>query len=221
MAKLQISGALQGRVFLGLLVVLFLLGTLVDAQAQRGRRGPQLSPEKQTAVQELEAKYVAKSLKLSDEATKKLVVAYQKARTNLQEAVQALDDNSDFQAYRELIEKERENLEKELRGFLDKKQTEKAIKSLGTFSTTWDRMVDTLAGFKLEEKKLYEAIGKVEVYLIESTKAYEEARGSGDWQTMRPKFQEIKEKLDSALKSLLSKKEMEQWMEVTTRRQRN
>ena len=217
MAKLQISGALQGRVFLGLFVVLFLLGTLLDAQAQMRRRGPQLTPEKQTAVQELEAKYVAKSLKLSDEATKKLVTVYQKARTNLQEAVQALPDSSDYQAYREIIVKKREKLEKELKGFLDEKQTEKAIKYLGTFSTSWDRMVDTLAGFKLGEKKLYEALGKVEVYLNESA----EARGSGDRQTMRTKLQEIKVKLDGALKSLLSEKEMEQWMEATTRRRRN
>jgi len=166
MAKLQMSGLLQRRAFMGLFVALFLLGTLVDSQAQMRRRGPQLSPEKQTAVQELEAKYVAKSLKLSDEATKKLVVVYQKARTNIQEAAQAIADSSDYQAYREIIVKEREKLEKELKGFLDEKQTEKAIKYLGTFSTSWDRMVDTLSGFKLDEKKLYEALGKVRFTLM-------------------------------------------------------
>jgi len=217
MAKLQMSGLLQRRAFMGLFVALFLLGTLVDSQAQMRRRGPQLSPEKQTAVQELEAKYVAKSLKLSDEATKKLVVVYQKARTNIQEAAQAIADSSDYQAYREIIVKEREKLEKELKGFLDEKQTEKAIKYLGTFSTSWDRMVDTLSGFKLDEKKLYEALGKVEVYLNESAAA----RESGDRDTMRTKLQEIKEKLDSELKSLISEKEMEQWMESTTRRRRS
>ena len=221
MAKLQISSALQGKVIPGLFVVLFLLGTMVDAPAQRGRRGPQLSPEKQTAVQELEAKYVAKSLKLSDEATKKLIVVYQKARTNLREAAQALGDSGGFQAYRELIVKEREKLETELKDFLDEKQTEKAITSLGTFSTRWDRMVDTLAGFKFEEKKLYEALGKVDGYHIELNKANEEARESGDRQGMRQKYQEIKEKLDGSLKSLLSEKEMEQWMEATTRRRSN
>jgi len=217
MTKLQIGGVMQRRAFLGMFVALFLLGTLVDAQAQMRRRGPQLTPEKQTAVQELEAKYVAKSLKLSNDATKKLVAVYQKARTNLQEAVQALPDDSGYQAYRELIVKEREKLEKELKGFLDDKQTEKAIKYLGTFSTSWDRMVDTLIGFKLDEKKLYEALGKVEVYLNESA----ETRGSGDRETMRTKLREIKEKLDGELKSLLSEKEMEQWMEATTRRRRS
>lgn len=217
MAKLQMSGVMQRRIFQGLFVALFLLGTLVDAQAQMRRRGPQLTPEKQTAVQELEAKYVAKSLKLSNDATKKLVTVYQKARTNLQEAVQALPDSSSFQTYRNLTAKEREKLEKELKGFLDEKQTENAIKYLGTFSTSWDRMVDTLSGFKLDEKKLYEALGKVEVYLNDSA----EVRSSGDRDTMRTKLQEIKEKLDGSLKSIISEKEMEQWMEATTRRRSN
>lgn len=220
MAKLHICIAESGRGIMLLIAGLFLLGITADATAQ-GRRGPQLSPEKQAAAQELEATYVAKNLKLSDEATGKIVAAYQKARKNLQEGIQALSEGSGFEAYRELSEKEREKFKTELKGFLDDKQVKKALVSLGTFSWSWDRMVDNLAGYKLDEKKLYEALGKVNDYIIETDKAFREARESSDWQSMRPKFQELKEKLDSALESLLSKEQLEQWKEATTRRRRN
>ena len=220
MAKLQICIAESGRGIMLLIAVLFLLVITTDVTAQR-RGGPQLSPEKQTAAQELEATYVAKNLKLSDEATGKIVAAYQKARKNLQEGIQALSEGSGFEAYRELSEKEREKFKTELKGFLDDKQVEKALVSLGTFSWSWDRMVDNLAGYKLDEKKLNEALGKVNDYVIEADKAFREGRESGDWQSLRPKFEEIREKLDSGLESLLSKEQFGQWKEATARRRNN
>jgi len=221
MEKLQIGRALLTRGITGLFVVLFLLGAVMNASAQRGRGGPQLSPEKQAAVEEIEAEYVAKKLELSGDATVKLVESYQKARTSLRGAFEKLGDSRDFQAYRELIESERGKLEAGLKGFLNEDQAGKAIESLGTFSSSWDRMVDTLSGFKLDEKKLYEALGKVDDYLAESTKLSREAREAGDFQAMRPKLQELREKLNEALKPLLSAEQLTQWTEATARRRRN
>ena len=182
-----------------------------------------LSPEKQEAAQKMEAQYVAKELKLSDDNTSKLVAAYLKARKSLTDARQALrsEGTRDFQAYRDLSDKESQKLEGELGKFLKEKQVKKAMESLGTFNTSWDRMLDALAGFKLEEKQLNKALDKVNAYVIDSAKLMQEARESGSFREMRPKFQELRDKLDKAMEGILSAEQLEQWKLVAARRGRS
>jgi len=199
---------------------LFLFYSAANSFAQQRTA---LSPEKQEAAQKMEAKYIAKKLKLSDDNTSKLVAAYLKARKSLTDARQALrsEGTRDFQAYRDLSDKESKKLEGEIGKFLDEKQVTKAMESLGTFNTSWDRMVDALAGFKLEEKALDKALDKVNAYVIDSAKLMQEARESDSFREIRPKFQELRDNLDKAMEGILSAEQLEQWKQVAARRGRS
>ncbi len=220
MQKARYDRSVWRQVCFWMMVGLFLFYSGANSFAQQRTA---LSPEKQEAAQKMEAQYVAKQLKLSDENTSKLVAAYLKARKSLTDARQALraEGTRDFQASRDLQDKESKKLEGELGKFLDEKQVKKAMESLGTFNTSWDRMVDALAGFKLEEKNLDKALDKVNAYVIDSTKLMQEARESGSFQEMRPKFQELRDKLDKAMEGILSKEQLEQWKQVAARRGRS
>jgi len=182
-----------------------------------------LSPEKQEAAQKMEAQYIAKKLKLSDDNTSKMVGAYFKARKSLTDARQALrsEGTRGWEAYREILDKERVKLEGEIGKFLKEKKVKKAMESLGTFNTSWDRMVDALAGFKLEEKALNKALDKVNAYVIDSAKLMQEARESGSFREIRPKFQQLRDNLDKAMEGILSAEQLEQWKLVAARRGRS
>jgi hypothetical protein len=185
--------------------------------------GAGLSPEKEMAAQTIEAQFVAKTLQLSDDNTSKLAQAYIKARKSLNDARQALRSQGTaggFQAFQELTDKESKKLEADIKKFLNDDQVKKAMESLGTFNTTWDRMVDALAGYKLEKKALDKALDKVHGYIIESAKLMQQARASGSFQEIRPKLQELRDKLDKAMESILSKDQLEQWKQVAARRAR-
>lgn len=219
MQEARYGSSVWRRVCLWMMAGLFLLCSGANSFAQQ--RGG-LSPEKQDAAQKMEAEYIANKLKLSDENTSKLVAAYLKARKSLTDARQALrsEGTRDWEAYRGLFDKESKKLEGEIGKFLKEKQVKKAMESLGTFNTSWDRMVDALAGFKLEEKALNKALDKVNAYVIDSAKLMQEARESGSFQEIRPKFQELREKLDKAIGGILSEEQLEQWKQVTARRGR-
>lgn len=220
MQKAGHSTSVWRYVFCWMIVALFLLYSGANSFAQQRTA---LSPEKQEAAQKMEAQYVAKNLKLSDENTSKLVTAYMKARKSLTDAREALrsEGTRDFQASRDLSDKESKKLEGEIGKFLDEKQVKQAMESLGTFNTSWDRMVDALAGYKLEEKQLNKALDKVHAYVIDSTKLMQEARESGSFREMRPKFQELRDKLDKAMEGILSAEQLEQWKLVAARRGRS
>ncbi len=221
------SRNVTGRIALfGAVVGLFLLGIYPDAWAQPAERSPHLAPEEQAAAQQLQAQQVAQTLGLSEEVGGKLVAAYQKARGDLQKALDELrreregDRSGYMQKYRERVEAEKGKLEAELKSFLSEEQAAKALASLGTFSQAWDRMVDMLAGFNLDEKKLSEVLALVDTYVIDTAKVRQEAAASSDWQNMRTKLGELKEKLDTALGSVLSEEQLKQWKEATTAQRR-
>ncbi len=219
MQEARYGSSVWGRVCLWMMAGLFLFYSAATSFAQQRTA---LSPEKQEAAQKLEAQYIANKLKLSDDNTSKLVAAYVKARKSLTDAMQVLrsEGSRDFQAYRDLMDKESKKLEGELAKFMKEKKVKKAMESLGTLNTSWDRMVDVLAGFKLEEKQLNKALDKVNAYVIDSAKLMQEARESGSFQEIRPKFQQLRETLNKAMEGILSEEQLEQWKQVTARRGR-
>jgi hypothetical protein len=209
-----------GKASFLMIAALFFLCIGANSFAQQ-RAG--LSPEKEMAAQTIEAQFVGKSLQLSDDNTSKLAQAYIKARKSLNDARQALrgQGTTGFQAFQELTEKESKKLEADIKKFLNDDQVKKSMESLGTFNTTWDRMVDALAGYKLEKKAMDKALAKVHDYIIESAKLMQQARASGSFQEVRPKLQELRDKLDKAMESILSKDQLEQWKQVAARRARS
>lgn len=198
--------------------------TAFNATAQFGRgRGPQLAPEKVEAAIALEAKGVARDLALSKDVAEQLVAAYRDARHSHQKGMAELFGQGGggggmgrFMEMQELSEKEGAKLKAATEAFLSEKQAAKALESLGTFSRQWDRFVDTLVGFQLEEAPLYSGLGFVRSYVVDSEKARSEAMANMDFQSMRGATQELKAALDTSLTGILSEIQVASWKEATT-----
>ena len=210
--------------------------TSVQAQPMRGQRGPQMSPEEAQAAWTLEASHVAGKLGLSKEETTKLVDAYKKVRESysaaireameeaMAEGVDTTDRQAIRQAMREIQEKttkaETEKFAKALGAFLDEKKTKKAVTQLGSFSGSLDRMVNVIAGLKLDKAKQAEALDLVNAYVAESSAAFAKARAGGDRESMRAVFQEQRTKLNEAMAKVLSEEQLAKWTEATAWRRR-
>ena len=197
-----------------------------NATAQFGRgRGPQLAPEKVEAAIALEAKGVARDLELSEDAAEQLLAAYRDARHSHQKGMAELFGQGGggggmgrFMEMQELSEKEGAKLKSATEAFLSEDQTTKALESLGTFSRQWDRLVDTLIGFQLEDGPLYSGLGFVTRYVVDSEKARSEAMANMDFQSMRGARQELKAALDASLAGILSETQAASWKEATASR---
>ena len=200
------------------LILLLVGATEVSAQF---RMGPQLEPEQAQAAWTLAARGVANELGLSKKVTSQLVDAYKAARESYQKAMQGLSGGGGgFQAFRELAGKERGKLETALKGFLSDKQTAEAIASLGTFNGEWDRMLDVLADFKLNDKNLFKALTLISTYVVDYSKAVSAAMASQDFQSIRTARETHKGTLDSGMAGILSKEQLATWNEATAPRRR-
>jgi hypothetical protein len=185
----------------------------------------QLPPEKARAAWEAEAHLVAKNLGLTKEQTSGLVKAYTDARESQAKAMRDMmerarkerDEGDEGeggrgrmrgnmeemrQARQEAIEKFHKALTSEVK--LTEEQSAKAMDPLGTFSPQWDRAVDTILGFKLDQNKQAAALEATETYLIQMNKA-REARG--DREEMQKTMQQAREKLSESLKKNLSEEQ--------------
>jgi hypothetical protein len=201
-------------------IALCLLST--TALAQRGG-GPQLSPEKREAAWTLEAKGVAKTAGVSAENTDKVVKAYIASRKHLTEAMEkmAAGGGGGGGGMREEMQKmndtERGELTKALTEALPKDQVDKVAGPLGTFYRGWDRLVDALAGLKLDADKQDKGLALLATFAVESDKAMRAGAGAGDRQAMMTAMQERKSKLDAELAKELSLNEEQtsKWKEAT------
>lgn len=216
--KLQV-----GLCITAMVSVMLFFTVSMDASAQFGRGGPQLAPEKLEAAWALEAKGVANELTLSENSAAKLAGLYKEARESHQKGMQELFAGGGggmgrMQGMRDLNEKERAALEKALQDVLSAEQSASATKLLGTFNRQWDRLVDTLAAFELEDEKLFPALKLVNRYVVDSDKARSEAMANMDFESMRTVSQELKAKLDSSLAETLSEEQLAKWKEATARR---
>lgn len=215
----------------GALLVFFLL---TPAHAQAPGRGMRLSPANTQAAWAAEAKHVANKLELPEESAGKLVKAYAEARNGYIESMNAKreemrgaggDRQSMGRAFRAAIEEvrkvEREKFSKALSEFLTEEQTKKALNHLGTFSSSLDRMVHTLTGFKLGEEKQAKSLDLVFAYTAEQAKLWSQGPGEQqDFGAMREKMADMKAKLDTKMADILSNEQMAVWNEATTYRGR-
>ncbi len=100
------------------------------------------------------------------------------------------------------------------------KQAAEAIASLGTFNGEWDRMLDVLAGFKLDDDKLFKALTLISTYVVDYNKAVNAAMASQDFQSMRSARETHKATLDSGLAKILSPSQLIAWNQATAPRRR-
>ena len=200
------------------LILLLWGATEVSAQF---RMGPQLEPEQAQAAWTLAARGVANELGLSKEAASKLIDAYKAARESSQKVMQGMMGGGGGRGARQgLIATEQGKLEKALKGFLSDEQVAKAMESLGTFSSEWDRFLDVLAGFNLDEENLYKALALVCTYVVESSKAMSAAMANQDFQSMRTARQTHKAALDGGLSKILTPSQLITWNQATAPRMR-
>jgi hypothetical protein len=163
-------------------VSLCLLVLSSPAWAQQGRGGRegrmprmrQLSPEKAKAAWTWQARELARALDLGADETNQLIEAYVAGRKKfsaaVREAREAATEGEQPRGWRvdpDLAKDHRAALQTNLSGFLSEDQAEEATRSLGLFSTQWDRMVDGVAGLELGEQKTYAALTPIRQYMTQ------------------------------------------------------
>jgi hypothetical protein len=205
-------------------VSLCLLVLSAPAWGQEGRGGRegrmprmrQLSPEKAKAAWTWEAREVARALDLGADETSQLVKAYVAGRKKfgetMREAREAGAEGEQRRGWRadpELIEKHRSALQTQLSGFLSQAQAEEATRSLGLFSTQWDRMAHGVADLELGEEKTYAALAPIRKYVVHLAGV----RRLDDREAMRGAMMEAREGLYDGLAAVLDEQQLTQLQE--------
>lgn len=104
----------------------------------------------------------------------------------------------------------RDKLHDALDDIITDKTLQRAMHTLGSFDTSWDRMANAIAGFALGDDKTLEALKPVEDYIA----AIAAIRASGDFQTMRQGMMDARTKLTDAMKTLLSEEQNGKFTQV-------
>lgn len=195
--------------------------------AQRGgqARG-QLAPDKAKAAWELQARHLAQQLGLNDEQTKTVVAAYVDVREKHAQAMRDLvekmrqpqdADPAGREAQRDEMQKkftdlrkaDREKLQAELTKAMSAEQVSQAMVPLGSFNPNWDLMVSTVAGFKLDQDKMKQAMDAMQSYVTTTAKLAEDSAGDPD--ARRTANQQARAKLTESMKSLLSESQFSEF----------
>ena len=196
-----------------------------DTLAQRGEGGNRMAQEQLEAAWKAEAGGVAHDIGLSGDNSTKLGTAYQVSRVSQGKKIRELMAEGQrgpgmFSKMQEIGEAEAAILKSEIANFLNAKEVETAISSLGTYNREWDRYVDTLLGFKLSEDKQFQALSLIAIYVIESDKARATAMAAMDFGAYRQATTELKAILDMSMGGVFSETEQATWNEKTQRRNR-
>ena len=144
-----VSSALVGAI--ALLSMPFVIVVFAEETTDAELTSPQLM-----AAWKLQAEHTATELQLADDHRAKLTEVYAAARqderkTQKKLATTETDRNKLRRASDELAQSQRKLLMAKLKEFLTDEQANTAIQSLGTFSDRWDRYVNVLATFGLDE----------------------------------------------------------------------
>jgi len=186
--------------------------------------GTKLPPDRQEAAWTVEVLTLAKELKLTDEQTAKVAIAYKYHRKTFQEAVlksvgkNPNDRTAAIQEITDLRYREVSEFELFLKSVLAEAEVKTAIASLGTFNGQWDNMVDVILGFKLDEQKQDDAMRLIKPYIEASSKAQDKAAEDMDIEALRSQMQKLKQKLEADLAPILSPAQMDEWKVKTAAR---
>jgi hypothetical protein len=187
-------------------------------------RGVDLSPEKAQAAWELAAKGVAGRLSLSAEQTTALSRAYVEARTTMRSKMEELRKQRDSGGDVNPMEAQRD-AEAGVKKTFDKALADAKISDanvtkinaslgapVGLNGRPWDRMVDTIAGMKLDSAKQQTALNSIEDYMVSMSKTMETMRG-GDREGAQKSMADAREKLNAELKVALTEEQMKTFEE--------
>jgi hypothetical protein len=191
------------------------LSTTAYSQPNRGRGLP---PEVRAKIQAVQVQSVADDLKLDTEATEKLKATFADFQKESARNRPEGGGRGDREAMRAHQKARQDKLAETLKGFLEEPKATQAAGILGGFNRGWDRMIQVVLGFELDEPKAAEALGHV----LSFVKTGSEARAGGeqDFESMRGIMEAAKETLDTDIGSLLTETQQAEWKEKTARRQR-
>ena len=175
-----------------------------------------LSPEDAVKVAASQVKYIAGSLSLNEDQSKKLGEAYTAYRDGLRKRFEGGGLSGGGEAIRTAMTEERGKLDTALKAFLSPEQTTSAAALLSS-SFRWDGMVAGLNSVGLEDAKYNEAMKAVANFLTESNKARE---AGGDREAMRAKSQELRDALTAELGKILTPELLTKLQEAPGFRQR-
>ncbi len=210
---------------LSLALILAVSANDASAQDRRGG-GPRLSPEDAKAAWKVQAMSVSKDLDLSKEKRGVLTEAYVAARESHQKGLEELSSGEDggrrnYEAYRDVAEKERAKLKTAIKDALTEEQIDKAMPLLGSFNRRWDTFVHALAAFELDRKAKGSALKLINVYVVGYNKAMSEAIASRSFDSVRDSLTKLKETLDTGMAKVLSEDQLAKWKEATAYRGRS
>ncbi|MHC4217356.1 MAG: redoxin domain-containing protein [Planctomycetota bacterium] len=211
-------------------VSLCLLALSSPAWAQDGQRGhegrmrgrQQLSPEQAKAAWKWEAQEVARTLELSGDQTAQLIKVYTANREQFSEALRKHREATGGERWArnrqfdpEVLVKQRAAFQTQLSGFLPEDQTKDVVKSLGLFSSQWDRMVNAVAGLELDEEKTYAVLGPIRRFMVQAAGA----QRLEDRQAARGVTMEAREALYDSLTKVLGEEQLAQFQAARGGRQ--
>lgn len=100
----------------------------------------------------------------------------------------------------------------------DDDKVEHAMKSLGTFNGSWDRMVHTLIGFELDDEAMNTALAATEKFVIETSFDRSQMGPDTDFEAMREKMNTARETLNESMKTVLTEDQFTEFERTTNRR---
>lgn len=180
-----------------------------------------IPPERARAAWESQARTATADMNLDADKLKAITTAYADERKAHADAVEQIrremrerasegdgGGREAMQQMQEQIQKlnddHKAKLRKSFAQVLTSGQTDRALESLGSFNMQWDRMVDSLNQFKLDEAKGAKANLAVKDYVV----AINKIRESGNRETAREDMQAARTKLMAVLKDQLNDEQL-------------
>ena len=185
-----------------------------DNQLQLNRL---ISPEESEATWKLEAIGFSHNLKLSEEATTKVVREYKNSRLRLQETIQkAMTGGTGIRGntalmLSQLMKKEQITLLENISPLLTETQLKHSMLTLGAFSHDWDWLVHTVSGFAFSRETTLVALSPIEVFIAGMSDS--QYRSSGHVE-MQQELQTLRDELLKSMSKLLDDEQIKIFREV-------
>lgn len=203
------------------LIIFFIYAVNVSQiNAQTKNENENHSQKQLESLWNFQVQSATKDFNLSQDKLKKLQELYVITRKNQREAIKELPEENDKQKSRlaiiEVNQKEKSNLQAQLKNVLTEEQIAQVIPLLGSFNPRYDSYTELIMSLELDEEKNSAAMKLIGEYIINYDKARQQADSSGERFSAKVSS-ELKSKLDNGLKNILTSEQYDRWLEATSK----
>lgn len=203
------------------LIVFFICAVNVSQiKAQTKNENEHHTKNQLVSLWNFQVQSATKDFNLSQDKLKKLQELYVTTRKNQREAIKKLPEEKDKQKSRlaalEVNQREKSNLESQLKNILTEEQIAQVLPLLGSFNPRYDSYVELIMSLNLDEEKNSAAMKLIGEYIINYDKARQQADLSGERFSARVSS-ELKSKLDNGLQNILTSEQYSKWLEATSK----